>query len=280
MYWFKMRTSWDRPIKKLTNEEAGILIKAVLDYVNTGEEPELEGGADLVMSMISSVLEEDFMDQEEAWAEKRKRARQKEKRVEIARKGAEARWRSCREEEETDQTTKQEAYMEASGEASAEAYAYENAEKCHIDKIQNKIQTEIQNTDYSETETERRSAAQRKEREADCSEQPSADSELPVAEIPLNDGSIYPVYRKEAEEYAGLYPAVDVYQVLRSIVGWCRSNPQRRKTKRGVKKFINSWMSREQDRGGTRPAVPSNPYLAEARGENPYGPGMIGGMDG
>ena len=52
-------------------------------------------------------------------------------------------------------------------------------------------------------------------------------SEPTVIEIPLNDGSEYGVTQKEADEYAALYPAVDVLQELRSMRGWCLSNEGR-----------------------------------------------------
>ena len=75
--------------------------------------------------------------------------------------------------------------------------------------------------------------------------------EPPVVALPLNDGSEYPVTRREAEEYAALYPAADVEQELRAMRGWCLSNESRRKTRSGIRRFINSWMARAQDRGGT-----------------------------
>ncbi len=33
------------------------------------------------------------------------------------------------------------------------------------------------------------------------------------------------------------------------MVGWLDSNPTRRKTKRGINKFINNWLAGAQDRG-------------------------------
>ena len=52
-------------------------------------------------------------------------------------------------------------------------------------------------------------------------------------------------------EYTALYPAVDVAQALRSMRGWLMGNPGRRKTLRGMPKFIHAWLAREQNRGGT-----------------------------
>lgn len=80
--------------------------------------------------------------------------------------------------------------------------------------------------------------------------------ELSVIDLPLNDNTEYSVTRTEVNEYVALYPAVDVMQELRKMRGWCLASPQRRKTRNGIRKFINSWMAREQDRGGSpgRPA--------------------------
>lgn len=82
----------------------------------------------------------------------------------------------------------------------------------------------------------------------------SADSVPPVIELPLNDGSLYPVTKEQCQEWAGLYPAVDVIQQLRNMLGWLNSNPSRRKTKAGIKRFVNSWLSKEQDKYHSGPA--------------------------
>lgn len=76
----------------------------------------------------------------------------------------------------------------------------------------------------------------------------NAGSEV-VCLIPLNDGSEYEVMKPLADELAKLYPAVDVPQTLNEIRGWNLANPTRRKTKRGIVGHLNSWMSREQNRG-------------------------------
>ena len=88
--------------------------------------------------------------------------------------------------------------------------------------------------------------------------------ELPVIELPLNDNTEYGVTQAEVNEYTVLYPAVDVVQELRKMRGWCLADADRRKTRKGIRKFINSWMARAQDQGGNtgRPAGKSavNPY--------------------
>lgn len=84
-------------------------------------------------------------------------------------------------------------------------------------------------------------------RNTDSGEQASP---LPaVISIPLNDGSEYPVTQDQVHKWSELYPAVDVMQELREMVGWSQANKTRRKTKVGVERFINNWLSREQDKG-------------------------------
>ena len=84
-----------------------------------------------------------------------------------------------------------------------------------------------------------------------CSELKNSEpkTENIAIELPLNDNSQYPVYREAVQEWAELYPAVDVMQQLRAMKGWLIANPTKRKTKRGIAKFINAWLSREQDKG-------------------------------
>ena len=73
-----------------------------------------------------------------------------------------------------------------------------------------------------------------------------------VISLPLNDKSLYPITQKQVDEWSGLYPAVDVMQELRKMVGWLDANTSNRKTRRGIKSFVNRWLSKEQDRGGSR----------------------------
>lgn len=84
------------------------------------------------------------------------------------------------------------------------------------------------------------------------SAEPETASAPPVITLPLNDGTEYPVYQEQCQEWAGLYPAVDVIQQLRGMRGWLLSNPSKRKTSKGVLRFITGWLSREQDKGGVK----------------------------
>ena len=69
-----------------------------------------------------------------------------------------------------------------------------------------------------------------------------------IIQLILNDKTLYDVTQSDFKEYEELYPNVDVMQELRKMKGWLNANPTKRKTKRGIKRFINNWLSREQDK--------------------------------
>jgi DNA-binding MarR family transcriptional regulator len=53
------------------------------------------------------------------------------------------------------------------------------------------------------------------------------------------------------DEWQRSYPGVDVPGELRKMRGWLVSNKERRKTKRGISRFCNSWLSKAQDKGSS-----------------------------
>lgn len=72
--------------------------------------------------------------------------------------------------------------------------------------------------------------------------------EPPVILLMLNDKTEYPIYKSKVDEWSELYPNVNVIQELRKMKGWLDANPTKKKTKRGILKFVNSWLCREQDK--------------------------------
>ena len=69
--------------------------------------------------------------------------------------------------------------------------------------------------------------------------------------LPLVDGAFYNVPEDRINNWSKAFPAVDVEHELRKMLTWLDSNPKNQKTARGVNRFINGWLSRTQDRGGT-----------------------------
>jgi len=71
-----------------------------------------------------------------------------------------------------------------------------------------------------------------------------------VIDLLLNDKSQYSVIQDQLAEWSELFPGIDVMQQLRNMKAWLVSNPTKRKTRRGILKFITGWLAREQDKGG------------------------------
>ena len=96
----------------------------------------------------------------------------------------------------------------------------------------------------------------------------SADksASAPAYRLILHDGSYYPISKEDISKWAALYPAVDIEQEIRKMIGWSEANPQHRKTKRGALAFINRWLAREQDKGGAR----REEFPRNDTGVNPY----------
>lgn len=94
-----------------------------------------------------------------------------------------------------------------------------------------------------------------------CSE-PSGELKLEAEDPPSSDPVFltittnrkeeFPIHESDVQFWEGTYPGVDVRSELRKIKAWSRDNASQRKTAKGMKGFCNRWLSREQDRAGTR----------------------------
>ena len=96
----------------------------------------------------------------------------------------------------------------------------------------------------------------------------------PVISMKTNTGAMWHVYPEMIADWKKLFPAVDVAQQLRTMSAWLDANQPRRKTDSGMKKFIVSWLTKDQNRGGSQNVgyVPRGPLPPE-RGT--LGPGEI-----
>lgn len=89
--------------------------------------------------------------------------------------------------------------------------------------------------------------------------QPQTIEPVPPEEIfitlPLAGGSTYPVSLVYIQSRRELYPAVDIQQELRNMFGWLESNPTKRKTPKGIKRFITTWLQKCQDNPRNRQVI-------------------------
>ena len=79
---------------------------------------------------------------------------------------------------------------------------------------------------------------------------------------------LWPLPDEKLAEYLETYAHLDVHRELRAALQWCRDNPAKRKTARGMAAFLNRWMMRTQDagRGGKGPSK-ADDWFAQAMKE-------------
>jgi len=74
----------------------------------------------------------------------------------------------------------------------------------------------------------------------------------------LKNGELYTPENDFVETLKSTFPDVDFEYEFKKISVWCLSNPDKRKTQKGAKKFITSWMTRAQDRiNASKPTKPN-----------------------
>ena len=138
---------------------------------------------------------------------------------------------------------------------------YDSRCKKNSDNIRKRWNTDVYDGEQpctNDTKTKEKEKAKAKDNippSEVCGELPS--SPPPVAVLPLVDGTDFEISVETVAELSGLYPAVDVAQQLRGMRGWLLANPKNRKTKAGIMRFVNSWLSREQN--SARPAANKKP---------------------
>lgn len=62
--------------------------------------------------------------------------------------------------------------------------------------------------------------------------------------MPLKDGGDYVVTENDVERFEQLYSDLDIHAEMRKIYAWLINNTKKRKTKRGMPKFLNGWINR------------------------------------
>lgn len=75
----------------------------------------------------------------------------------------------------------------------------------------------------------------------------SKNQPQPFITLPCLSNYNHPIFKEDIEHYKQLYPACNVEQELRNMLGWLESNPQNKKTKNGIKSFIARWLTKAQN---------------------------------
>ena len=75
-----------------------------------------------------------------------------------------------------------------------------------------------------------------------------------VAEFPVIGGGVWWLPGWKADEWSEVFTGVDVPSEVNKALQWLRDNPSKRKTHRGMLRFLNQWIERAQNDAGRRQA--------------------------
>lgn len=207
---FILFTKINEVVKELTNEQKGLLFQAILDYQETGIVPEM----DILIKLVFLPIKHDM----DYCAEQREESIRK--KSEAGKKSAEVR------------------AAKANGKKQ-KGTPLNTVEQCSapLNTGQHNVNVNIDvNDNVNVNENIKAIGTELK-------------APLPaVISLPLNDGTLYPITQPDIDKWTELYPAVNVISELRKMVGWLDANKDRRKTRKGVLRFVVNWLSGQQDK--------------------------------
>ncbi len=81
-------------------------------------------------------------------------------------------------------------------------------------------------------------------------------SDTVVAQMLLDSGALFEVFQSYVNEISSTFPGVDIPQQLLLAASWLKANPAKRKTARGMARFLNSWLTNALRDANTRRQAP------------------------
>lgn len=204
---FTFYRSYWEAIEQLPPEDRHAVLEAIIPYALFGTEPQLESQ----VARTAFILIRPTLDSGR-------------KKAEAGRSGNVKRWQTDRKPIANESQTDRKGYAitKCSGEG----------------EIEKEIEIELEKEAELEKENEGLSVLR-----------PPPESGRGQAEItlPLKDGSEFGVSETMVLEFTAYYPGLDIRQELRSMRGWLIANPDRRKTAKGIRRFVNGWLTRSQE---------------------------------
>ena len=210
---FVLYTKYIDTFKELTDEQAGKLIKVILEYVNDMN-PEPEGLIKIAFIPIKQQLKEDLA----KWKE------EKEKRSIAGRKGMESRYSSVNKELTNDNNV-------------SKCYNKTNNVKNELTNLTDNVNVYVNVNDNVFNNNNNI-----------ITNNTITNNIIISAELPLIDGTLYQISEDKVKEWQQVYQAIDVKNELEKMKCWLNANPKNRKTRKGVERFIVAWLNRSQDK--------------------------------
>ena len=210
---FVLYTKYIEIFKELSDEEAGKLIKVILEYVNDLE-PQPEGLTKIAFIPIKQQLKEDLV----KWKE------EKEKRSLAGKKGMESRYNNVTKELTNDN----------------------NVSKCY--NKTNNVKNDLTNLTDNVNVYVYDNVLNNNNNNNIITNNTITNNIIISVELPLIDNTLYQISEEKVNEWQQVYQAIDVKNELEMMKCWLNANPKNRKTRKGVERFIVSWLNRSQDK--------------------------------
>ena len=210
---FVLYTKYIEIFKELSDEEAGKLIKVILEYVNDLE-PQPEGLTKIAFIPIKQQLKEDLV----KWKE------EKEKRSEAGKKGMESRYNNVTKELTNDN----------------------NVSKCY--NKTNNVKNDLTNLTDNVNVYVYDNVLNNNNNNKIITNNTITNNIIISTELPLIDNTLYQISEEKVNEWQQVYQAIDVKNELEKMKCWLNANPKNRKTRKGVERFIVAWLNRSQDK--------------------------------
>lgn len=109
-----------------------------------------------------------------------------------------------------------------------------------------KARTEIELDRMREQQREEQEHREKKRRQR-AAERRKAEAEKPRADvrpITLKDGTKWRPTQEDYDDWVRMYPDIDVKHEFDAMRRYCLDKPQKRKTARGIKRFVTNWLNR------------------------------------
>lgn len=100
-----------------------------------------------------------------------------------------------------------------------------------------------------------------KEQQEKITSEPQGDSEVVLVYPCVGPVKEWGLTRAKVDEYRENFPGLDIRIQCRAALQWCIDNPTKRKTARGMTRFLANWLTRQQNqsRGAAAPVTRSGP---------------------
>lgn len=166
-------------------------------------------------------------------------------------------WKHSRIDDELEKSAKAYEKRAAAGKAGGEAKAAASNARAKLKrKPSNALPSTITTTLKEEGSNEPSSSEPEK----------SAPSEIVVVSLPTVSEGEVPIFETDVAEWQPAFPGVNVNQQLQAMRSWLLANPTKRKTKRGMRKFVVTWLDKRQNAAPTPRAAspPTRAGIADA----------------